>query len=256
VRSRCSSSPGYISRTPGELTKYLYPSLSSLFGDCANISYLEKCDPSIEVVRTNVNDEPYFVNNVPDLIYMGSMTESSQEIITEKLTPYKDRIEELIDKGVYFLITGNALEVFGKDTFDEKGGLVFTGLGIFDTNSKRDMLHRFNSIYIGQYEDIEVVGFKTQFGHSYYNEGFKDVELFNTIRSVGFNPDESREGIRRNNFMATYLVGPFLVMNPLFTNKLLKNIGSDKTCVFEPALMDAYNDRVKEFKDPKTGMYY
>lgn len=45
---------------------------------------------------------------------MGAMTERTQEKVIKKLMPYKEKINELIEKGVVFLCTGNALEIFGK----------------------------------------------------------------------------------------------------------------------------------------------
>ena len=56
-----------------------------------------------------------------NLIYMGTMTERSQEKVIKKLKPYTERIKELIDKGVCFLFTGNALEVLGKYIENEDG---------------------------------------------------------------------------------------------------------------------------------------
>ena len=38
------------------------------------------------------------------------------------------------------------------------------------------------------------------------------------------NKETVNEGIRDHNFFATYLVGPFLVLNPLFTKYLLNDV--------------------------------
>ena len=74
----------------------LFPEFCSLFADSSNIRYLEKCLPDAEFVFTSYMDEPLFVKEQPDLIYMGAMTESAQEKIIRKLMPYKARIAELI----------------------------------------------------------------------------------------------------------------------------------------------------------------
>ena len=42
----------------------------------------------------------------------------------EKLAPYKKRIMELIGSGAFFLVTGNALEVFGQRIEDRDGTVV------------------------------------------------------------------------------------------------------------------------------------
>ena len=61
-----------------------------------------------------------------------------------------------------------------------------------------------------------------------------------------------KEGLRRNNFFATYSVGPFLVLNPLFVKYLLNLMGvEDVRLAFEPTIMAAYEQRLKEFSDEK-----
>ena len=55
---------------------------------------------------------------------MGAMTERTQEKVIKKLMPYKEKINELIEKGVVFLCTGNALEIFGKYIENEDGSKI------------------------------------------------------------------------------------------------------------------------------------
>ena len=93
----------------------LYSEVANLYGDLYNINYLAKCLPNVKVHYTNLNDTPLFVNHKVDLIYMGPMMENHQKIVIEKLLPYKDRIKELIENNVIFLICGNALEIFGSN---------------------------------------------------------------------------------------------------------------------------------------------
>ena len=65
------------------------------------------------------------------------------------------------------------------------------------------------------------------------------------------------EGIRVNNFMATYVIGPILVLNPPFAKYLLEKCGADSSdLAFEEAAMEAYDARVREYSDPSTGFYY
>ena len=54
------------------------------------------------------------------------------------------------------------------------------------------------------------------------------------------------EGIRVNNFMATYVIGPLLVLNPPFAKYLLEKCGADSgDLAFEEAAMEAYDARVR-----------
>ena len=57
--------------------------------------------------------------------------------------------------------------------------------------------------------------------------------------------------------MATYVIGPLLVLNPPFSKYLLAKCGTaDNSIVFEDAAMEAYNARVEEYSDESTGFYY
>ena len=88
-------------------------------------------------------------------------------------------------------------------------------LKIFDTYAKRDMLNRYNALFLGNFGDMKIAGFKAQFSHSYGGEN--SDRLFERVKGAGLNPDDEGEGIRVNNFFGTYLIGPLLVMNPDFT---------------------------------------
>ena len=92
----------------------LFPEFCNLFGDISNIKYLKECLPEAEFIDSPIDQEPAFVKEDVNLIYLGPMTERTQEKVINKLQPYKERIIELINKGTVFLFTGNALEILGK----------------------------------------------------------------------------------------------------------------------------------------------
>ncbi len=231
----------------------LYPETCYLFGELMNIEYLCRCVPEAEVIKTALKTPPAFLGGDVDMIYLCSMTEKAQTLVADALRPYKERIEALIDNGTIFLITGNALEIFINAIEDDDGSETKM-LGLFDFTAKRRMMKRHNSLYLGSFGDIDIVGFKSQFAHVYGN----GVDaLFETIRGVGRNPDIMPEGIRKNNFMATYVLGPLLILNPLFARYILELLGvTERQLVFEEAAMEAYRLRLEEFRDPKRGFVY
>ena len=239
----------------------LFPEICNLYGDLFNVKYLSDCLQEAEVVNTGLKDEPLFVTEEPSLIYMGTTTERGQQLVIEALTPYKERIKECIDKGVCFFVTGNAMEVFGK-TISEEGAKVCDGLGILDIDSDRNSRVRYNSLYLGEFKDesleepIKIAGFKSLFG---FAEGDNREKYFlKTLRGDGLNLNVKEEGIRINNFFATYVTGPFLVLNPPFTRWLMRNVMGVQNAelAFEEAAMDAYMSRIKEYSDPSTGIKY
>ena len=237
----------------------LFPEICNLYGDLFNVTYLKDCLPEAEVINTSLSDEPLFVSERPDLIYMGTTTERGQVLAIEALSKYKDRIKECIDTGVNFLVTGNAMEIFFKEII-EGGAKVCDGLGLMDFVARREARKRFNCLYLGDFkageETIKIVGFKSLFGFAYGDN--KDCALFDTERGDGLNKECKGEGIRINNFFATHITGPLLVLNPSFTKWYIKNMFGVENAelAYEEAAMDAYNLRVKEYSDPGTGFYY
>ncbi len=226
----------------------LYPEFCNLNGDMGNVKYLKKCLPEAEFIETAIDEDPAFCTqeNI-SLIYMGTLSERSQEIVIKKLMPYKQKIEELIENGQVFLFTGNSVEVLGKYIENEDESKV-EGLGIFDIYAKRDMLHRHNSFFLGKYEDIELLGFKSQFTMLHgdnSNNYFSKVEM-----GIGINKESKLEGIRKNNFIGTYIIGPVLILNPKFTLKLLNLMKVEEPkLAFEKEVLEAYEVRYKKFKE-------
>lgn len=228
----------------------LFPEICNLFGNMYNIKYLEKSVQDIEIIYTSLTDTPKFVDEKVDMIYMAPMTENSQELVIEKLKPYTDKIKELIEQNQLFLVIGNALEIFGKYIENEAGSRI-EGLGITDLYAKRDMMHRYNSLFLGKIEDIKIVGFKSQFAMSYGDNSSN--YLFDALKGPGINEASKFEGIRINNFMGTYVLGPILVLNPYFTKYLLKLIGiKDINLAYEEEAVSCYKIRLKEFENPET----
>ena len=133
---------------------------------------------------------------------------------------------------------------------ENEDGSKITGLGFFDTYAKRDMMHRYNSLILGKYEDIKLVGFKAQFSHSYGDNS--NCYFYDVIRGDGLHPGVQTEGLKRNNFFGTYTVGPFLVLNPLFVKYLMTLLGiKEPKLAYEEVIMKAYRQRLSEFEDEK-----
>ncbi len=226
----------------------LYPEVASLFGDIENITYLKKCIPTALFIDDSLNEEPFFVKNDPDLVYLGPMTERKQELVIKKLKPYKDRIKELIDKGVIFLSCGNAMEVFFKKIENEDGTGI-DALGLFDYTAKRRMFNRYNRSVLGKFSSHPIVGFKSQFAFGYgdnSNEYFFEVQ-----KGCGLNEENMKEGIRVNNFFGTHMIGPVLILNPFFTKYLIGKLTDTEpeniTVAYEKEAMEAYEKRVELF---------
>ena len=232
------------------MIEILFGEVCNLYGDSQNEVYLKQTLPEAEFIETPLTDEPYFVKNKPDLILLGGMSEHTQRRVIEKLLPLKGRIEELIDQGTVFLCTGNAGEIFTKHISYVTEKIETDALGIFDLTVKTDWFKRFNGKVLGTADGVTVTAFRSSFSFIYGDNS--DYYFLKAERGCGINPDTKLEGMRKNNLICTSLLGPLLPLNPLFTEYLLKLAGYDAPAAFRDAAMDAYEQRLKEFRDPKT----
>ena len=264
----------------------LYPEICNLFGDYANVKYLASCIEDVKVINTHLTDKPSFLNEDVDFIYMGSMTEKSQELVIERLKPYTEKIKEMIDKNKVMLFTGNAVEILG-NYIEKDDGSKIEALGILNFYAKRQMMNRVNSLILGEFEiaseknkenskinsnensnensnvnskensdknsdensdeNLKIVGFKSQFTLAH---GDNSNNYFIKIeRGFGLDKESKLEGFKVNNLFATYLLGPILPLNPKFTKYILKLLNQKDNLKFEKEAMEAYEIRLKEFED-------
>lgn len=243
---------GTLSRTLS--IEMLYPEIANLHGDNGNIDYLAQCRPDARVLRTSLTDTPAFVTEPVDLVYLGPMTENGQLKAIERLRPHKVRIEALIESGTTFLFTHNALEVLGTRIRNAEMNYDKPGVGIFELESTVAMFGRYNGkvmgTVLGLSADHPVVGYKSQFSMV-----TADVALPGFLvadHGIGRNTSTAVEGVRRNNFIGTSLIGPLLVVNPHFTRSLLAQLDphTEPVLAHEALAIAAYDARLTEFREP------
>lgn len=227
--------------------EFIYPEIANLFGDSANFKYLKKSIPGAEFIETGLNDVPAFASAAPSLIYMGAMSEKSQKLALSRLMPYKDRLRELIEGGTHFLFTGNSFELFGK--YIEQNGERIPALDILDFYAVCDTCKRYNGFFLGQRDGEKITAFNSRFSNAFPGDGVQGFAK--VIRGRGLNADCTYEGVVKNNFIGTYLLGPFLVQNPLYMRALMQELGSEQEPAFFAAGMEAYAKRLAEFEDTK-----
>lgn len=226
----------------------LFPQQCGLFGDLGNVRYLQKCLPQAEFIETPMGGRPLFASGgeAPALVYLGPMTERTQEKAIGALAPYKEALREHIGKGGACLFTGNALEVLG--AYIQDGDRRIDCLGLLPVYAKRDMLHRHNSVFLGGFQGQRVMGFKSQFTMCWPTggEAFQDG-LFRVEKGTGLYPHCPVEGVRTQNFFGTYLLGPVLLLNPGFTRYLLEKMGVERPALaFAQEMEAAYQQRLQD----------
>ena len=222
----------------------LYPELCNLYGDRGNMQYLKQCLEA-EFVETTITDTPYFVSHPVDMVFLCSMTEKAQQMIIDRLRPYTQRLQELMEQDVVFLLTGNAMEIFGKSIETEHGESL-PALGLLDVSAKRIIPQRANSLFLGKFEEQKIVGYISRFSH--LSGVTAENRLFDVEKGMGSCPNSPYEGLRVHNVFGTYLLGPLLVLNPDFTAYLLRLLGVDAPqLAFSDEVRRAYEVRLAEY---------
>ena len=233
----------------------LYPEIANLHGDNANITYLAQCRPDARVIRTSLTDTPAFASGPVDLVYLGPLTERGQLKAIERLSPYRSRIEALIEAGTSFLFTHNALEVLGTRIRNDDMDYDVPGVGVFELESTLRMFGRYSGKVMGTVREVgpehPIVGYKSQF--SMVTAADSLPGFITADRGIGRNTATSVEGVRRNNFVGTSLIGPLLIINPHFTRSLLAQLDPDTEPVLahEQFALTAYDARLADFRDDR-----
>lgn len=230
--------------------EFLYPNMANLFGEIGDMEYIQRLFPEAECIHTQIQNVPRFIEEDVGLVFMAPMSEQVQEYAIEALMPHKERIKQRIEDGVHFMFIGNAMELFGEWIETDEGKRI-PGLGIFPLTAKRQMLKRLNSVFLGAKDGMKIVGSKAQFTQQYLAEDFPafcDVEI-----GLGLHEGAKREGIHYKNFIGTSILGPFLIMNPVFVKQWAAEIAGRPVAIpFEEISMKAFEKRCEEVRDPKA----
>ncbi|MBR0229834.1 MAG: hypothetical protein IJL94_00430 [Erysipelotrichaceae bacterium] len=223
----------------------LFPEVCNQYGDFSNVIYLRQSFKDAEFHYCALHEEPYFVKNDVDMIYIGSLAEKYQKMVAEQLRPHKMRLWKLIENNTVVLVTGNAADLFGR--YIMQNGEKVEGIGLFDYHVIQDKEHRNNSQFVGRFEDIMITGLKSNFSNPAGNFG---TPLFEIVRGHGNNGKDEEEGIRYNNCFITYLLGPLLPQNPLFLKRIMEILHYDGKPAFEKEAMEAYERRLAQMSAP------
>lgn len=84
--------------------EYLFPEITGIFGDHANVNILKKSIPNAEISYTSLNSRPLFLDEEINLVYMGSMTECNQKLVINRLNIFKKEIIQRINEGQNFIM--------------------------------------------------------------------------------------------------------------------------------------------------------
>ena len=183
----------------------LYYDLMNLYGDTGNTKvlkyHLDKQKINYNIDYLSIDDKLDFSKY--DLILMGDGTEKNREICLEHLLKYKKELKKAIDNNTFFLITGNALGMFGKELYNKKALDIFN----YKVIESKDRIS----------EEVILENDITKPIYGFMNHS---DELIGNNKNYLFKD----EGIKYKNFYGTYVLGPILSRNPEFLRYFLNEL--------------------------------
>lgn len=226
---------------------HLYYDLMNLYGENGNIKclkkHLEAQNIPVEITYLSLEDEIDFTKY--DFFYIGSGNDESLKLCLNDIKNYQKQIIKAIDDNKFFLVTGNALTLFGKNLQTQSETI--EALNILKYNSKQ-ILFRIVGEQTYEYNDLKIIGFDNR---DWVLEMVKEKHLFDVIKGSGYVPKSSSEGISKNNFMGSFLLGPILIRNPFFTEIIVQKIMKQLNHPYQPYHHEweeqAYKEYLKNF---------
>lgn len=202
---------------------HLYYDLMNLYGESANIRaikmFIERQDVEAEIHFVTIGDKMNFKSY--DFVYIGAGSDENFKIVLDDLLKYRDDIKEAIENGKTYIATGNAMDLFGKK-IRLLDGTDIKCLDIIDYQS-----------YELERRSISEIAYK----YSKLPDGQNIILGFkNTSTSIAHNKNRMCEFINTSNvknFYAVNFIGPLLIRNPYFTNKIVKDIFEQKGYEFK-----------------------
>lgn len=196
---------------------HLYYDLMNLYGEIGNIKvltyHLKNQGIKVNIKNLSIDDNINF--DELDLIYIGSGTNNNQLLVLNDILKYKEDIHKYYNDNKFFLITGNAIELFGEQIIDIDNN-VHEGLKLFDYYTKENKKRIVNEVYIPSlFTKDNILGFNNHFGSIYKD----NIKLDNKF-------------IFNNNFYGTYTLG-LLPRNPSFTKYFIKQLIINKNKKFK-----------------------
>lgn len=230
---------------------HLYYDILNLYGESGNIKalkmHLEDQGLKVNIHFLTIKDKIEF--NKFDLVYISSGTEESLKIVIEDILKYQKDIKEYIENNKFFLVTGNALNMFGK-YMKEDNALIKT-LETFNYYVKEEKFRMVDEcIFKSSFIKEPIIGFQN------INTTLKDNDkyMFDVVKGIGSYPNSKTEGVNYKNFYGTYLLGPLLVRNPIFLEYFIKKLVKNKYKDFKFKKMNLKLD-LKAYNNFKETFY-
>ncbi len=189
---------------------HLFPKLLNAYGDRGNIitlSFFAK-EMGLNPIVHEIDDISQIDWENIDFMLLGGGFENEVALVVQYLQPIKEKLREKIIDGLPFLVTTSSYPVIGK-IYEDSYHNINEGLGLLDIQATYQDEAMVGNVLIENSKFDEVIGFV-----NHYHEVEHNYEtLGDVILGFGNTKTNKSEGLIYNNFIATFMSGPLLVMN-------------------------------------------
>lgn len=211
---------------------HLYYDLMNLYGEHGNIlaltHHLE--NHKVRVITHYLSVEDNIDFSKYDIFYIGSGNKENFLFVLDNMLKHKSELIKSYKENKFFIVTGNALNFFGK-AYYSKDDIKKETLGLFNYEAhETDFRIVGETVATMKNLQEEIIGFQNR---SSVLKFVKDPHLFDIKSGTGYQPKSPSEGIHKNNFYGTYILGPILIRNPYFTEYLVKQILKEKKIEYQ-----------------------
>lgn len=226
---------------------HLYYDLMNLYGEHGNIlaltHHLEEHKIRVITHYLSVEDDIDFEKY--DLFYIGCGNKEAFDLARRNILKYKKEIKKAMANKKFFLITGNALDLFGKcyHTLEEEELETLNLLNYESFESSERLVGE--QVYRLKERKEEIIGF---INRNSIMKFVKEKHLFDVITGCGYIPQSIVEGVQKNNFYGTYLLGPLFIRNPYFTEHIIKEILKQKELPYKDFMEETEIKAYEEYK--------
>lgn len=201
---------------------WLFPSTLYLHGERGNILAFERVakmlDQDLKVDYIGLDDE--FNPLDYDIIYCSAGETVRASSVVDRLSNVNSELNEFIDQGKPFIVTGNSVGFFG-NVIHRKDNDV-QGLSIIDIEATENpAVYGDDILFKVKYnnKDLDIIGQQIQMNDL---ENISAQTFGDLIYGYGNSKDSLNEGFIRKNSIFTNTLGPMFALNPWLTKEVIK----------------------------------
>lgn len=226
---------------------HLFPKLLSLYGEYGNVAVLRRTleQNGIEVQVDSYEDGILNLEGY-GLVYVGAGTEDNLMEAIRRLLPYADEIKASVAGSTRWLVSGNAMTLFGAAV--SRYEAASPALGCFDYSTTiHDDRRYLGDVLTEEAFGGPLVGFINT--SSVFTGVAAPLLTLKLNTNLGNDKKGCMDGIHVGNFYGTQLIGPVLAKNPHLLCHICRELtGTEVTIDEDTNIRKAYQVALTELR--------